>query len=66
MEDRSTTITSSTSRTPVDQSTGMSSADIAAHAAGSYVRRPARVSQDAPTLPTDPAARRRFLAQRGW
>lgn len=65
MEDRSTTITSSTSRTRVDQSTGLSSADIAAYEAGSYVRRPAVVSQESPTPPAAQAARRRST-QRGW
>ncbi|WP_203680044.1 hypothetical protein [Streptomyces microflavus] len=44
----------------------MSAADREAHEAGSYVRRPAQVSQDSPTPPADPAARRRFLAQRQW
>ncbi|MEW2070042.1 hypothetical protein [Streptomyces sp. NPDC007346] len=44
----------------------LSPADVAAHAAGSYVRRTATVSQDSPKPPTDPAARRRFLAQRQW
>ncbi|WP_164837774.1 hypothetical protein [Streptomyces sp. B27] len=45
----------------------MSAADREAHEAGSYVRRPARVSQESPTPPpADPAARRRFIAQRGW
>lgn len=47
-------------------STTMTPADIAAHEAGSYVRRPAVVSQDSPIPPADPAARRRFIAQRGW
>ncbi|MEU0354935.1 hypothetical protein [Streptomyces cyaneofuscatus] len=41
-------------------------ADSAAHEAGSYVRRPAVVSQESPIPPSDPAARRRFLAQRQW
>lgn len=44
----------------------LSLADIAAHEAGSHVRRPAKVSQDSPTPPSAPAARRRFIAQRGW
>lgn len=44
----------------------MSAADREAHAAGSYVRRPAVVSQESPKPPADPAARRRFIAQRGW
>ncbi|WP_179255767.1 hypothetical protein [Streptomyces sp. SS07] len=44
----------------------MSAADEAAHEAGSYVRRPAQVSQDSPIPPADPAARRRFVQQRGW
>lgn len=43
----------------------MSAADEAAHEKASH-RRPAVVSQDSPTPPTDPAARRRFIAQRGW
>lgn len=41
-----------------------SAADEAAHAAGSYVRRTATVSQETVTLPADPAARRRLIAQR--
>ncbi|MEV5854679.1 hypothetical protein [Streptomyces anulatus] len=44
----------------------LSPADVAAHEAGSYVRRPAQVSQDSPIPPAAPAARRRFIAQRGW
>ncbi|MFE3429851.1 hypothetical protein [Streptomyces sp. NPDC059171] len=44
----------------------MTPADIAAHEASSYVRRPARVPQESPTPPSAPAARRRFIAQRGW
>ncbi|MFI7890915.1 hypothetical protein ACIFUY_06580 [Streptomyces sp. CACIS-1.16CA] len=44
----------------------LSPADVAAHEAGSYVRRPAQVSQESPTPPTDPAARRRFVQQRQW
>ncbi|WP_406190180.1 hypothetical protein OH791_33645 [Streptomyces anulatus] len=43
----------------------MSAADEAAHEKASH-RRPARVSQDSPIPPADPAARRRFIAQRGW
>ncbi|MFJ6238833.1 hypothetical protein ACIQH0_32680 [Streptomyces griseus] len=42
----------------------MSAADREAHVAGSYVRRTATVSQESPTPPADPAARRRFVAQR--
>lgn len=41
-------------------------ADIEAGEGSSYVRRPALVSQESPTPPADPAARRRFIAQRGW
>ncbi|MFD7109134.1 hypothetical protein ACFWAF_02955 [Streptomyces microflavus] len=44
----------------------LSPADTADREAGSHVRRPARVSQDSPTPPVDPAARRRFIAQRQW
>lgn len=44
----------------------LSEADAAAHAAGSYVRRPAVVSQESPIPPSDPAARRRFVQQRQW
>ncbi|MBT3077605.1 MULTISPECIES: hypothetical protein [Streptomyces] len=44
----------------------LSPADVAAHAAGSYVSRPARVSQESPIPPSDPAARRRFVQQRQW
>ncbi len=42
----------------------LSDADIAAHAAGSYVRRPARVSRESVILPVAPAARRRLIALR--
>ncbi|MGC5534262.1 hypothetical protein [Streptomyces sp. SR-10] len=42
----------------------MTPADIAAHEAGSYVRRTATVSRESVTLPADPAARRRLIAQR--
>ncbi|WP_329309381.1 hypothetical protein [Streptomyces microflavus] len=41
----------------------MSAADEAAHEKASYTRRPV---QESPKPPTDPAARRRFIAQRGW
>ncbi|MFF3998573.1 hypothetical protein ACFYX8_35355 [Streptomyces cyaneofuscatus] len=44
----------------------LSPADVAAHKAGSHVRRPAVVSQETPTPPSAPAARRRFVQQRGW
>ncbi|MET9051211.1 hypothetical protein ABZW50_08665 [Streptomyces bacillaris] len=44
----------------------LSPADVAAHEAGSYVRRPAVVSQESPIPPSDPAARRRFVQQRQW
>ncbi|MBT2429427.1 hypothetical protein J7F02_28375 [Streptomyces sp. ISL-112] len=44
----------------------MSAADREAHAAGSYVRRTVTPTQESPTLPTAPAARRRFVQQRGW
>ncbi|WP_405506399.1 hypothetical protein OG323_06265 [Streptomyces cyaneofuscatus] len=43
----------------------MSAADREAHEKSSH-RRPAQVSQESPTPPSDPAARRRFIAQRGW
>ncbi|MEU0098219.1 hypothetical protein [Streptomyces sp. NPDC006267] len=44
----------------------LSDTDRAAHEAGSYVRRPAQVSQESPKPPADPAARRRFIQQREW
>lgn len=45
----------------------LSPADRAAHAAASYVRRTAVVEQLVlPPLPTQPAARRRAIQQRGW
>lgn len=43
----------------------MSAADELAHVKASH-RRPAQVSQESPIPPADPAARRRFIAQRGW
>ncbi|MFI5739148.1 hypothetical protein ACIA9I_12335 [Streptomyces anulatus] len=42
----------------------MTPADIAAHEAGSYVRRPVTPCRESVTLPADPAARRRLIAQR--
>ncbi|MFD3741068.1 hypothetical protein [Streptomyces sp. NPDC058629] len=42
----------------------LSPADVAAHEAGSYVRRPVVVSQETVTLPADTPARRRLMAQR--
>lgn len=44
----------------------MSAADELAHEKASYTRRPAVVSQESPTPPAAPAARRRLTAQRGW
>ena len=45
----------------------LSPADVAAHRAASYVRRPAVVEQPVlPPLPVQPAARRRAIALRGW
>ncbi len=44
----------------------MSQADVDAHRESTHYRRPARVSQDSPTPPSAPAARRRFVQQRGW
>ena len=45
----------------------LSLADVAAHRAASHVRRPAVVEQTVlPPLPTQPAARRRAIALRGW
>ncbi|WP_406078702.1 hypothetical protein OG337_28880 [[Kitasatospora] papulosa] len=42
-------------------------ADVPAHQAASYVRRPVVVpAQESPAVPSEPAARRRFVAQRGW
>lgn len=42
----------------------MSAADREAQVKAS--RRPAQASQESPIPPTAPAARRRFIAQRGW
>ncbi|MFD3814987.1 hypothetical protein ACFWRZ_07965 [Streptomyces rubiginosohelvolus] len=42
----------------------MSQADVDAHRESTYVRRPAGISQETVTLPADPAARRRLMAQR--
>ncbi|MCX4605455.1 hypothetical protein OG402_33860 [Streptomyces anulatus] len=44
----------------------MSQADVDAHRESTHYRRPAAISQDSPKPPTDPAARRRFIAQRQW
>lgn len=44
----------------------MSAADVLAHEKASHRRRPAQVSQESPTPPAVPAARRRFIARRGW
>ncbi|MEU0160182.1 hypothetical protein ABZ154_15410 [Streptomyces sp. NPDC006261] len=41
----------------------MSAADDLAHEKASH-RRPAQISQETVTLPADPAARRRLIAQR--
>lgn len=42
----------------------MSAAGREAHAAGSYVRRTVTPARESITLPADPAARRRLIAQR--
>ncbi|MFE2973331.1 hypothetical protein [Streptomyces sp. NPDC059258] len=44
----------------------MSQADVDAHREATHYRRPAVVTQESPTPPADPAARRRFIAQRQW
>ncbi|MFI1525473.1 hypothetical protein [Streptomyces griseus] len=44
----------------------MSQADVDAHRESTHVRRLPRVAQESPTPPADPAARRRFIAQRQW
>ncbi|MYX14422.1 hypothetical protein GTY67_13550 [Streptomyces sp. SID8374] len=44
----------------------MSQADVDAHRESTHYRRPTVVSQESPTPPTDPAARRRFVQQRQW
>ncbi|SCD43171.1 hypothetical protein GA0115253_1004528 [Streptomyces sp. Termitarium-T10T-6] len=44
----------------------MSQADVDAHRESTHYRRPAVVTQESPTPPADPAARRRFVQQRGW
>ncbi|MEU1434014.1 hypothetical protein ABZ438_07935 [Streptomyces sp. NPDC005786] len=51
---------------PTTTPTTMSPTDIAAHRAASYVRTVVVPEQDSPKLPTDPAARRRFIQQREW
>ncbi|MFC9987839.1 hypothetical protein ACFXKV_04760 [Streptomyces globisporus] len=45
-------------------SNDLSPADVAAHEAGSYVRRTVTPTRESITLPADPAARRRLIAQR--
>lgn len=42
----------------------MTPADIAAHEAASHVRRTVTPTRESVTLPADPAARRRLMAQR--
>ncbi|MFJ9985331.1 hypothetical protein ACIQUD_15085 [Streptomyces globisporus] len=42
----------------------LSPADVAAHEAASYVRRTVTPTRESITLPADPAARRRLIAQR--
>ncbi|XCM28897.1 hypothetical protein ABXI76_05425 [Streptomyces parvus] len=42
----------------------MTPADVAAHEKASYVRRTVTPTQESVTLPADPAARRRLIAQR--
>ncbi|MDX3183529.1 hypothetical protein PV334_19985 [Streptomyces sp. ME02-7008A-1] len=49
------------------QSAPQTANDVAAYDEASYVRRPVVVpAQESPTPPSEPAARRRFIAQRGW
>lgn len=51
---------------PALHASAMTRADEAAHRAASHVRRTIVPSQDSPKPPSEPAARRRFIAQRGW
>ncbi|MDQ0792018.1 hypothetical protein QFZ58_000506 [Streptomyces sp. B1I3] len=43
-----------------------SPADVEAHDLASHIRRTVVPTQDSPKPPSEPAARRRFIAQRGW
>jgi hypothetical protein len=47
-------------------SSPLSPADAAAHRSASHVRTVVVPVQESPTPPSDPAARRRFIQQRGW
>ncbi|MEU1088923.1 hypothetical protein ABZ401_19170 [Streptomyces sp. NPDC005892] len=47
-------------------SSPLSPADALAHEMASHVRTVVVPVQETPTLPTDPAARRRFIQQRQW
>jgi hypothetical protein len=51
---------------PIAPSSDLTEADAAAHRASSYVRTVVVPVQETPTPPSDPAARRRFIQQRGW
>ncbi|MFD5137477.1 hypothetical protein ACFWMX_14745 [Streptomyces sp. NPDC058378] len=59
-------VQNSTVERPALHVPALSPADEAAHRAASYVRRTAVPAQDSPKPPSEPAARRRFIAQRGW
>ena len=49
------------------QSAPQTANDVAAHDEASYVRRPVVApTQESPTLPSEPAARRRFMQLREW
>ncbi|MFF5642989.1 hypothetical protein [[Kitasatospora] papulosa] len=60
-------VQNSTVERPALIAPALTPADVAAHQAASYARRPVVVpAQESPAVPSEPAARRRFLAQRGW
>ncbi|MEU9495442.1 hypothetical protein AB0D73_27190 [Streptomyces sp. NPDC048215] len=60
-------VQNSTVERPASTAPVLTPADVAAHQAAPYVRRPVVVpAQESPAVPSEPAARRRFLAQRGW
>ncbi|MER5678663.1 hypothetical protein ABT081_17150 [Streptomyces sp. NPDC002238] len=60
-------VQNSTVERPAPTAPVLTPADVAAHQAASYVRRPVVVpAQESPTPPSEPAARRRFIQQREW
>ena len=60
-------VQNSTVERPTLHAPALSPADVAAHQAASYVRRPVVVpAQESPTPPSEPAARRRFMQLREW